>query len=619
MEQHTPHGLGEVDAVRREGTQRRALAPHVPRHARRLAQEGGQIHVHRLVAEERVAHLEVVVVGGDADHRERAALALAQRAEEGKRRGRDREDVALLRLVRPDLARGHPRLLVGSRAQVDPGAAAGAVGELGKRVGEAARPDVVDGEDRVVLPQRAAAVDHLLRPPLDLGVAALDGVEVEVRGVGAGGHGGGRPAAHADEHPGAPELDEQRARRHLALVRVPGAHVADAARQHDRLVVAPRGARHLLLVDAEVAGEVGAAELVVEGGGPDRAFDHDGERGGDAVGARLRAFPGPLVPRDPEARHREAAQARLRLRAATGRALVADLAPRAGGGAGEGRDRRRVVVGLDLHEGVREVVAVEVASRAGVHQEAPNRAALHDRGVVRVGADRSAGARLLRLLDHLEERLRHRLPVHDPGGVEDLVAAVLRVRLGEHRELDVGGVAPLALEVREEVVDLVRCQGQAHRRVRLLDGDAAAGEHVDLRQRPRGDVTEEDVGLVERREDGLRHAVVEEGQSGGEVSRVTVEVVRRATLDAAHEAGEPALAGDVGGLGRPGRDRAGARRDEDHPATRAAPGAEPPGRSGGGGPGSGVPRWRVPARPPRSASAGWRRHDGPLERSGATR
>ena len=124
-------------------------APHVARHARRLAEEGRQVHVHRLVAEERVAHLEAVVVGGDADDRERAALALAQRAEEVEARGRDREDVALLRLVRPDLARGHPRLLVGRRAQVDPRAARGAVGELGQRVREAARPHVVDGEDRV--------------------------------------------------------------------------------------------------------------------------------------------------------------------------------------------------------------------------------------------------------------------------------------------------------------------------------------------------------------------------------------------------------------------------------------------------------------------------------------
>ena len=202
-------------------------------------------------------------------------------------RGRDREHVALLRLVRPDLARGHARLLVRGRPQVDARAPPGAVDELGERVRDAAGPDVVDREDGVRGPERPAAVDDLLGPALDLGVAALHGVEVEVGGVGAGRHRGGRPAAHADEHPGAAELDEQGARRDLALVGVAGAHVAHPARDHDRLVVAAHDAGHLLLVGAEVAGEVGPPELVVEGGGADRPLGHDREGRGDPVGARL--------------------------------------------------------------------------------------------------------------------------------------------------------------------------------------------------------------------------------------------------------------------------------------------------------------------------------------------
>ena len=241
--------------------------------------------------------LEVLFVGRDAHDGERAALALAERAEEVERLGGDGEDVALLRLVRPDLARGHPRLLVGRRPQVDAGPAPRAVDELRQRVREAARPHVVDGEDGVRLPEGPAAVDDLLGPALDLRVAPLDGVEVEIGGVGARGHRGRRAAPQADEHPGAADLDEEGPRPHLALVGVGGAHVADAARDHDRLVVAAHDARHLLLVGAEVAGEVGAAELVVEGGRPDRSLDHDREGRGDAVGSRLAALPRPLVAR----------------------------------------------------------------------------------------------------------------------------------------------------------------------------------------------------------------------------------------------------------------------------------------------------------------------------------
>ncbi len=39
--------------------------------------------------------------------------------------------------------------------------------------------------------------------------------------------------------------------------------------------------------------------------------------------------------------------------------------------------------------------------------------------------------------------------------IEDLVAAVLRVRLREHRELHVGGVPGDAAVVRQEIVDFV--------------------------------------------------------------------------------------------------------------------------------------------------------------------
>jgi uncharacterized Rossmann fold enzyme len=46
-------------------------------HARRLAQQHVQRHVHRAVAEVAVGHGQVRLFGGFADHGERAALALA--------------------------------------------------------------------------------------------------------------------------------------------------------------------------------------------------------------------------------------------------------------------------------------------------------------------------------------------------------------------------------------------------------------------------------------------------------------------------------------------------------------------------------------------------------------
>ena len=102
-------------------------------------------------------------------------------------------------------------------------ARAAAVHELGQRVRQAARADVVDRQDRIVRAELPAAVDHLLRAPLDLGVAALHRIEVEVGGVRAGGHRRRRAAAQADQHARAAELDEQRAGGERLLVRVRGA------------------------------------------------------------------------------------------------------------------------------------------------------------------------------------------------------------------------------------------------------------------------------------------------------------------------------------------------------------------------------------------------------------
>ena len=56
-----------------------------------------------------------------------------------------------------------------------------------------------------------------------------------------------------------------------------------------------------------------------------------------------------------------------------------------------------------------------------------------------------------------------RCAVDDPARVEDLVAAVLGVRLREHHQLDVGRIAAEPLEALEQVVDLVGRQRQAQR------------------------------------------------------------------------------------------------------------------------------------------------------------
>src|SRR5690606_26377099 len=292
--------------------------------------------------------------------------------------GRDREHVALLRLVAPDLARAHARLLDVHLAQLEARAQTGRIGQLRHGVGQAARADVVDGQDGVALALLPARVDDFLAAALDLGVAALYRGEVQIGGVRAGGHARGRAPAQADQHPRATELDQQRAGLERHLVRLAVLDVAETAGDHDGLVVATQLARHLLLEGAEVAGEVRAAELVVERGTAERPLDHDVQGRGDALRPAVGLLPRLLEAGDVEVRDREAGQAGLGPRAAARRALVADLAAGARGRPRKRRDRRRVVVRLDLGQDVRELAVVGPAA-AGVRVQAVGLGALDDR------------------------------------------------------------------------------------------------------------------------------------------------------------------------------------------------------------------------------------------------
>ena len=99
----------------------------------------------------------------------------------------------------------------------------------------AARALVVDALDRVLVSQLHAGPDHAVQLLLHLRVAALYGIEVELRDVLALDHGRGGAAAHADTVGRAANLDHEHALSRLRLFRVARIHLADAAGEHDRL------------------------------------------------------------------------------------------------------------------------------------------------------------------------------------------------------------------------------------------------------------------------------------------------------------------------------------------------------------------------------------------------
>ena len=309
---------------------------HVARHARRLAEQRFHFHVDRIDAEMGVGHGQMAVAGRFADHGERAALALAHRLEFGDAVRRNGQHVAFLRFVRPDFSRRHARLFGRHLAQIEHGADAARVGQFRQGVGNATGTDVMHRQDRIVLAHLPATVDDFLRTPLDFRVAALDRGEIEVFGVGTGRHRRGGTAAQADQHAGAAQLDELGADREgFVLERLLGLNAAQTAGDHDRLVVAAHRAGNILLVGAEIAGQVGTAEFVVESSRANRAFEHDVEGRSDTRRTAVGVFPGLRRIRQIQVGDRETAEAGLRLGTLAGGAFVADFAAGTGRGAGE--------------------------------------------------------------------------------------------------------------------------------------------------------------------------------------------------------------------------------------------------------------------------------------------
>ena len=336
------------------------------------------------------------------------------------------------------------------------------------------------------------------------------------------------------------------------------ADVPEPARQHDRLVVAvaltTRRPIDLLLVGPEVAEQVGTTELVVEGRAAERTLEHDRERRGDPVGAVLRPFPRPRRLGQAQVGHRKAGQTRLGASTAPRRAFVADLPTAAGRCPGKGRDGGRVVVGLDLHQDVDRFPVALVPARRRIDEEAALPQTGDHRRVVVIGAQDPLRVLLGRVADHRKQRMRLGLPVDHPVGIEDLVATVLRVGLGEHHELYVVRVATQLGEGRHQILDLIVRKREPEGPIGPLDRAAALAEHVDGRHDGRLCMLKQALGLGQVIQHGLGHPVVKLCQQRGAVVHLAGHRVRHPAFDPPNAA-KSATMGDIGGLGRPGGNR----------------------------------------------------------------
>ena len=117
----------------------------------------------------------------------------------------------------------------------------------------------------------------------------------------------------------------------------------------------------------------------------------------------------------------------------------------------------------------------------------------------------------MRVADHREQRVRLLFAVNHPVGIEDLVAAVFRVGLGKHHQLDVTRIASQALKAIREVVDLIGGQGQAEVFVCRQQRIAPTAEHIDERVRPGFGLNKQAARLFGVFQHRFCHAIVHQG------------------------------------------------------------------------------------------------------------
>ena len=170
-----------------------------------------------------------------ADHRVRAALARARCAAKSSRLARHRRRARSAPATRCTTA---PWATCRARRSESPRrsmtrAATRRVRDRLRAPRSTGRPRRRRGSSRIGLSvQRArAAVDDLLRAPLDLRIATLHRGEIEIGARRAAVHRRRRAAAEADQHRGPAEHDDLRADRDLALLDVLAAHVAQSRRR----------------------------------------------------------------------------------------------------------------------------------------------------------------------------------------------------------------------------------------------------------------------------------------------------------------------------------------------------------------------------------------------------
>ena len=118
-----------------------------------------------------------------------------------------------------------------------------------------------------------------------------------------------------------------------------------------------------------------------------------------------------------------------------------------------------MVVRFYLHQDMHVFLVVAVVTclfvSVRIREEAARVVTTDHRGVVFVRRQNVFAVTLVSVFDHGEQGFVLIFAVDGPAGVKNLVAAVLRVRLGKHHEFNVGRVTIQLNVVFNQIIDFV--------------------------------------------------------------------------------------------------------------------------------------------------------------------
>src|SRR5690606_3261895 len=230
----------------------------------------------------------------------------------------------------------------------------------------------------------------------------------------------------------------------------------------------------------------------------------------------------------------------------TGGAFVTDFAAGTGRRTGVRGNGGREDVCLDLHTDVHVFLMGGTVAASRTREETTGFVANDHRRVVFISRQNVVVVALVGILDHLEQGLVLFFTVDGPAGVENLVAAVLGVRLGEHHQLHVGRVTAQRLIVGDQVIDFVFSQRQTQCFVGSHQRLAATGQNIDGAQRCRFGVGEQTRSGGAVFQHGFHHTVVQYRSGGSTVGGAdALHIVSNAALQTL-DAAQATIMGNVG-------------------------------------------------------------------------